>query len=115
VFPYFVRRFAAGGAQVLVNVSNDGWFGRSAARMQHLNIARMRAVENRRWLLRATNDGITAAIDPAGRVRQRLAPYTRDTLNAWFSFSDQKTVYTRYGDWFALLCAACGVLALARR
>ncbi len=113
VFPHFVRRFAAGGAEVLVNVSNDGWFGRSAARMQHLNIARMRAVENRRWLLRATNDGVTAAIDPAGRVMQRLAPYERDALDALFSFEAEKTLYTRLGDWFALVCAAGGVVALA--
>ncbi len=104
VFPHFVRRFASQGAQVLVNVSNDGWFGRSAARLQHLSIARMRAVENRRWLLRSTNDGITAAIDPAGRVLQRLAPYERDALNAGFSFRDDKRSTPVSGDWFAV-CA----------
>ena len=64
VFPNFVRQFAAGGAEVLFNISNDGWFGQSAARRQHLEIVRMRAAENRRWILRSTNDGITATIDP---------------------------------------------------
>ena len=64
-----MRRFAAGGAEVLINISNDGWFGHSAARQQHLSIARMRAAENRRWILRSTNDGTTATIDPAGRLR----------------------------------------------
>ena len=74
VFPDFVRRFAKQGAEVLVNISNDGWYGRSAAREQHLEIVRMRAAENRRWILRATNDGITATVDPAGRVLPRFAP-----------------------------------------
>ena len=76
--------FAADGAEVLFNISNDGWFGKSAARQQHLEIVRMRAAENRRWILRATNDGITAhhrsggppARDPAaicgGRFAHRL-------------------------------------------
>jgi apolipoprotein N-acyltransferase len=64
VFPNFVRRFARGGAEVLFNISNDGWFGNSAARQQHLTIVRMRAAENRRWILRSTNDGITGTIDP---------------------------------------------------
>jgi apolipoprotein N-acyltransferase len=104
VFPGFVRKFAAGGAEVLFNLSNDGWFGQSAARRQHLNIARMRAAENRRWLLRATNDGITAVIDPAGRIRGSLAPNTRAAYYAGFSYISTQTVYTRFGDWFAALC-----------
>ena len=72
VFPNFVRQFANSGAEVLVNISNDGWFGHSAAREQHLKIVRMRAAENRRWILRSTNDGITAIIDPSGRVTERF-------------------------------------------
>ncbi len=63
-FPDEVRQFVKGGANLLVNISNDGYFGHSAAREQHLEIARMRAVENSRWLIRSTNDGITAVIDP---------------------------------------------------
>jgi len=104
VFPGFVRKFAAGGAEVLFNLSNDGWFGQSAARRQHLNIVRMRAAENRRWILRATNDGITAVIDPAGRIRGSLAPNTRAAYYAGFSYISAQTVYTRFGDWFAALC-----------
>jgi apolipoprotein N-acyltransferase len=68
VFPDEVREFVKGGANLLVNISNDGYFGHSAAREQHLEIARARAVENNRWLIRSTNDGITAVIDPAGNV-----------------------------------------------
>ena len=105
VFPNFVRQFARDGAEVLFNVSNDGWFGKSSARQQHLEIVRMRAAENRRWLLRATNDGITATIDPAGRLRRTLPLYTEGTLTSGFSYLADKTLYTRFGDWFPMLCA----------
>jgi len=112
VFPNFVRQFAANGAQVLFNISNDGWFGQSAARRQHLLIVRMRAAENRRWILRSTNDGITTAIDPAGRVRMTLPPGEEDAARAGFDYISAKTVYTRCGDWFAWLCACLAALCL---
>jgi apolipoprotein N-acyltransferase len=112
VFPGFVRKFAAGGAEVLFNISNDGWFGKSAARWQHVNIVRMRAAENRRWILRSTNDGITAAIDPAGRLRGTLPPFQEAASYTGFSYESRQTIYTRFGDWFALLCAAIAILGL---
>ena len=86
VFPNFVRKFAAGGAEVLFNISNDGWFGKSAAREQHLSMVRMRAAENRRWILRSTNDGITATIDSAGRLRGTLPLYTEATSYTGFNY-----------------------------
>ena len=110
VFPNFVRQFAANGAEVLFNLSNDGWFGHSAARRQHLDIVRMRAAENRRWILRATNDGITAAVDPAGRLRGTLAPDTRAAYDAGFTYISEKTIYTRFGDWFAALCVVVATI-----
>jgi apolipoprotein N-acyltransferase len=116
VFPGFVRKFAADGAEVLFNISNDGWFGKSAARFQHLNIVRMRAAENRRWTLRATNDGLTAVIDPAGRVRGTLPPNEPAAFYAGFTYIADRTVYTRFGDWFAGLClliATLGAVASA--
>lgn len=100
VFGPEVRKFVAGGAQVLVNISNDGWFGRSAARYQHLLIARMRALENGRWLLRATNTGVTAVIDPAGRVRGSLPLDQPGVLAVYFDYLNHLTLYTRWGDWF---------------
>jgi apolipoprotein N-acyltransferase len=112
VFPGFVRKFAAGGAEVLFNISNDGWFGKSAAREQHLSMVRMRAAENRRWILRSTNDGITATIDSAGRLRGTLPPYTEATSYTGFSYVSAQTVYTQFGDWFPLLCAMVAVLGL---
>ena len=112
VFPNFVRKFAAGGAEVLFNISNDGWFGKSAARQQHLAIVRMRAAENRRWILRSTNDGITATIDPAGRLRGTLPLYVEATSYTGFTYETQKTTYTRLGDWFPLLCATLALVCL---
>ena len=112
VFPNFVRKFAAGGAEVLFNISNDGWFGKSAARQQHLEIVRMRAAENRRWILRSTNDGITATIDSAGRLRGTLPLYVEATSYSGFTYISERTVYTRFGDWFAVLCATMVVMAL---
>ncbi len=108
VFPDLVRRFAAGGAEVLVNISNDGYFGRTAAREQHLKIARMRAAENRRWILRATNDGFTATIDPAGRLTHAIEPYIATSVRTEFSYENRVTPYTHYGDWFAWGCLILG-------
>jgi apolipoprotein N-acyltransferase len=112
VFPAEVREFVKGGANLLVNISNDGYFGHSAAREQHLEIARMRAVENRRWLIRSTNDGITAVIDPAGRIEERLPMYQELTAPVHFAFRDGTTFYTEFGDWFAWSCLAAAIFAL---
>jgi len=105
VFPDEVRQFALGGAQVFVNISNDGWYGDSGAWAQHLQQARMRAVENNRWLLRATNTGYTAAIDPFGRVVAGIPRKVRTSLDAPYALNDNTTFYTRHGDWFAYACA----------
>jgi apolipoprotein N-acyltransferase len=107
-FPDLVREFTHLGAEVLVNISNDGYFGHSAAHQQHLSIVRMRAAENRRWILRATNDGISAAIDPRGRVVQTLVPFEQTASLVPFNYATEKTAYTRYGDWFAWGCFAVG-------
>jgi len=104
VFPNEVRQFAANGANVLVNISNDGWFGRSAAPEQHVMMARVRAVENRRWLLRATNNGYTVVVDPYGRYTARMEPDKRGVLSADYGFRNDLTLYTRWGDWLAWLC-----------
>lgn len=107
-FPELVRQFTAQGANVLVNLSNDGYFGHSEARLQHLAIARMRAVENRRFLIRATNDGLTAVIDPAGRIIQSMPPYEQLAAPASYGLIADSTLYTRFGDWFVWSCLAIG-------
>jgi len=115
VFPDEVRQFAKNGAELFVNVSNDGWYGEAGAPWQHLNMARMRAVENDRWLLRDTNNGITAVIDPLGRIVAQAPRNQRVQLQAAYSLVDTTTFYTRYGDWFPLLCAIITLLGLLLR
>ncbi|MFQ5662338.1 MAG: apolipoprotein N-acyltransferase [Terriglobia bacterium] len=115
VYPGLVRQFVERGADVLVNISNDGWFGRSAAPAQHLNMARVRAVETRRFLLRATNTGITAVVDPFGRVVARAPTHTRTVLAAGFGPRRRVSFYVRTGDWLAALCALVVAAALARK
>ena len=86
--------------------------GRPFAREQHLALVRMRAAENHRWILRATNDGITATIDSAGRLRGTVPMFTEATSITGFSYIADQTVYTRWGDWFPLLCAVIAVTCL---
>jgi apolipoprotein N-acyltransferase len=115
IFPDEVREFAAHGAQAFVNISNDGWYGDSGAYAQHLKQSRMRAVENARWLLLDTNTGVTASIDPLGRIVASVPRKARTALLAPYTASDVTTFYTRHGDWFAYLCAIICVVVLAMR
>ncbi len=118
IFPDHVRQFVQNGAGLLINISNDGWFGRSAAAAQHLNQARVRAVENRRWLLRDTNNGYTASVDPYGRIVATMPADTRGELEAPYAFREDRTIYTQWGDWLpwlSLLVSACFVVAAAVR
>jgi apolipoprotein N-acyltransferase len=112
IFPDEIRQLAANGAEVFVNISNDGWYGDSGAYAQHLRQARMRAVENNRWLLRDTNTGVTAAIDPFGRVVSTIPRKIRAALDANYALTNVTTFYTRHGDWFAYLCAIISVAGL---
>jgi apolipoprotein N-acyltransferase len=113
IYPGEVRRFAAAGADLLVNISNDGWFGRSAAPEQHFRMARVRAVENRRWLLRVTNNGFTVSVDPYGRAFRPLPPDVRAAVDLPYDFRTDETVYTRFGDWFAWLCILVSAILVA--
>ncbi|MBV8897190.1 MAG: apolipoprotein N-acyltransferase [Acidobacteriaceae bacterium] len=108
-FPDLVREFSRKGADVLVNLSNDAYFGHSEAREQHLLLARMRAIENRRYLIRATNDGITAVVNPAGEIIQQLPLYKEVAAPMRYGVVGPATFYTRHGDWFAWICLAAGV------
>jgi len=115
VFPHEVRQFVEHGAEVLVNISNDGWFGDSGAAWQGLNMARMRAVENHRWMLRDTNTGITASIDPLGRVVAGAPRNQRLAMDAPYHLLNDITFYARYGDWFPAVCAIISVTGLIWR
>jgi len=97
-FPEVARRLALEGARVLVLATNDAWFGPSLGGLQHFALGRMRAVETGRWLLRAGNDGVTASIDPYGRVVARLPAHTEGYLAAPFAFRAGQTPYLLLGD-----------------
>jgi len=112
IYPNEVRRFAANGAELLLNISNDGWFGRSAAAEQHLHMVRVRAVENRRWIVRATNNGYTVSVDPYGRIFEPLPPDVRAAVDLPYDFRNDETIYTRFGDWFAWLCVIVSAILL---
>lgn len=111
--PHHVREFARAGAEVFVNLSNDGYFFETAAREQHLSLVRMRAVENRRWVLRVTNNGITASVDPAGAVRQSFPGFQAMAGSLAFGWRADQTPYTRFGDWFAWMGLVVAGVCLA--
>jgi len=115
IFPDEVRLGPQQGAQVLVNISNDGWYGDSGAWKQHLQQTQMRAIENGRWLLSATNTGMTASMDPYGRIVAATERKMRTALAAPYALRSGTTLYTRYGDWFAYLCAIISAGALVAR
>lgn len=98
-------------AAVLVNATNDAWFARSSAAHQHLQIARYRALENGRWLVRATNTGISALIAPDGDVAGRSGHYTTEVLRGQVRPRSGSTPYARWGDRPLWLFAAAALLA----
>lgn len=110
IFPDVVRGFANGGAELLVNVTNDAWYGRSSAPHQHLAMASFRAVENGKYLVRAANTGITAVVDPHGRVLERTALFEPAVLVREVPFVGGTTFYARHGDVFAWCCFAFAAL-----
>ena len=101
VFPHLVRRFTAGGAELLVNITNDAWYGRTSAPYQHLAMTAFRAVENGRYLVRAANTGITAVVDPRGRVVERTRLFEPTVLVRDVPLLAGTTFYARHGDVFA--------------
>jgi apolipoprotein N-acyltransferase len=115
IFPSITNDTVRRGAEVLVNITNDAWFGKSSAPYQHFANYIFRAVETDRYVLRAANTGISAVIDPRGRVCAKTGIFRQDVLNCAFGLKEGETPYVRYGDWFVLLCGLLLVLAAAWR
>jgi apolipoprotein N-acyltransferase len=119
IFPDDARRFVQEGAQFLVNITNEAWFGHSAAPHQFLSMNVFRAVENRVWVVRCANTGISCFIDPQGRIVSRVADASgsaigvRGFLTDTVEISAPKTFYTQHGDLFAQICAAVSIVILA--
>lgn len=109
IFPGLVRQFTRDGAELLVVITNDGWFGKTSAPYQHLRMGVVRAVENGRYIVRAANTGISAIIDPRGRVLSPTPIGTRTVLDGEVEFRRERTVYVEYGDWFAWVTIALGI------
>ena len=116
IIPHIAREQSAMGSELLVMITNDSWFGTSAALTQHLAHAQMRAVENGKYLLRAGNTGITAIISPSGEIISRLQTDTAGSLNGTVSMISERTLYSRIGDLillpgllFTLYAAACSI------
>ncbi len=114
LMPALSRRFVRNErANLLVNLTNDAWYGRTVAPWQHARLARWRAIETRRAMVRATNTGVTTVIDPAGRMSAALPLFTEGVLTATVPLMELETVYVRYGDWFAWLMTLITVAAVA--
>ncbi len=111
VFPDEVREFGENGAQVLVNISDDTWYGYTGE-LQHLAMARMRSIENYRWMLLSTNSGTTAAVDPYGRVVTKAQRNVRTAMVAPYAPLIETTFYSRNGDLFAWICVVISLVAL---
>jgi apolipoprotein N-acyltransferase len=106
VFPRVVAQQVRSGGDVLVTITNDAWYDGTSAPLQHLNMARMRAVETDRYLLRAGTTGISAFVDPDGRLLESLAMNRQGILFPEFHARHSETAYVRFGDWFAWLAIA---------
>jgi apolipoprotein N-acyltransferase len=112
IFPDLCRRFVKAGADFLVTITNDAWFGKTSAPYQHFTIAVFRAVENRVFVARAANTGVSGLIDPKGKILKRGDIFTEEVMNGTVRLMKDKSFYTRYGDIFAWICSAASILLI---
>jgi len=112
IFPELVRNFAAKGARILVTITNDAWFGRTAAPYQHFSMAVFRAVENRLPVVRAANTGISGVIDDRGRMVKTSGIFHEDAFVETVRVSQVTSFYTRYGNVFGYICVVAAVMMI---
>jgi apolipoprotein N-acyltransferase len=115
IFPELVRDFVRNGARLIVNITNDAWFGRTSGPLQHLAMYAFRAVEHRTAVVRAANTGVSAFVAPTGQIVRRLALFERDIMTSEVPLRARTTLYTRFGDWVAYLGLVVTAGALAVR
>jgi apolipoprotein N-acyltransferase len=115
IYADLARDLVRAGAELLVNISNDAWFGASPAPAHHLNAVRFRAVELRRFLVRSTNTGLSAVVAPSGELIAEVPPGESAATVTAVTPLDTMTPYARFGDLFAWLCIALIAIDNARR
>jgi apolipoprotein N-acyltransferase len=115
IFPELVRELVKGGARLIVNMTNDAWFGRTSGPWQHLAMYPFRAVEHRVAVVRAANTGVSAFVAPTGQIMGRAALYERTTITERVSLRARETLYSRFGDWLAYLALGVTGASLAAR
>jgi apolipoprotein N-acyltransferase len=109
-YPNYVREFVSRGAEFLVVLTNDSWWGNTSGAYQHASFASLRAVENRRWIVQCANGGISLIVDPAGRTHLEKGLYTRAQFAGDIGLRSEKTFYVKYGD---VVPQACGIISVA--
>jgi apolipoprotein N-acyltransferase len=117
IFPGHIRMLMSGGRfrqvpEAMFNLTDDSWYGNTVEPMEHLVLASFRAIEHRRSLIRATNTGVSAIIDPVGRIDHRIVQWTRGTLVGRVPMMQGRTVYAVLGDWMGWLCALLALLGI---
>lgn len=112
IFPEAGRSYKKTGAGLLVNITNDAWYGRTSAPYQHLSMVTFRSIENRLYLVRAANTGISAIIDATGNIISQTELFTKASLQGSIKIIEVKTFYTYFGDIFVYICLASLVLLI---
>lgn len=119
ILPRAVRDYKNRSARLLVNITNDAWFGKTSAPYQHFSMTVFRAVETRLFLIRAANTGVSGIVDPAGKVIAATNIFTRDAVAGHIKFVDTPTLYSRYGDFIVVfsfvLLIGCFMISLKGR
>jgi apolipoprotein N-acyltransferase len=112
IFPGLVREFVRGGARLMINMTNDAWFGTTSGPQQHLSMYALRAVEHRVALARSANTGVSAFIAPTGKILRSLELFRVGIMTERLPLRTVTTLYTRFGDWLAYGSLALSGLAL---
>ena len=110
-----MSRYVKRGANIICIITNDGWWGNTQGHKQHMNYARLRAIETRTWIARSANTGISCFIDPRGRVMNPLPWDKTGAIKMNVPFSENKTFYVLYGDLISKAAAVISILLLLTR
>jgi apolipoprotein N-acyltransferase len=110
IYPEFVSNTTGNGAEIIVIITNDAWYDNTPGPEQHFLIAAMRAIENRRFIARCANTGVSGIISPTGKTMSRLSQYTRSGLSEPVPRLKEKSIYVLYGDWICKLSSVITIL-----